>query len=96
MKGETMKRIESVAALQVGTTARTVNVRGLAFLMENNSQAESVYFKEMRDDGMAVTADNGYKLGPGQSLVWPLTARDLSVIATGADTDVRLLILDEI
>ena len=28
-----MKRIESVAALQVGTTARTVNVRGLVILM---------------------------------------------------------------
>ena len=90
-----MKQIENVLALSVGTAAQTVDVGGLAFLMENLSESASVYFREKRDDGLAVTADNGFALGPGAVMHLPLTAVELSVIASAADTDVRLLLLNE-
>ena len=90
-----MKKIERVIALTAGTTAATVDIRGMAFLMENNSDSASVYFKEKRDDGADAAADNGWRLPPATAMPFPLTAMDLSVIASAADTDVRLLILDE-
>ncbi len=90
-----MKKIESVAVLKIGTTAQTVAVNGLAFLVQNNSDAAAVYFKEKRADGIAASAQNGYRLGPGASTAIPLTALELSVVADDADTDVRVLLLDE-
>ena len=91
-----MKQIENVLCLTVGTTAQTVEIRGLAFLMENLSESAGVYFKERRDDGEDVTSGTGYCLGPGESLPLALTAVELSVVASAADTDVRLLLLSEI
>lgn len=90
-----MKKIESVRVLSVGTAAVTEPVRGLAFLAQNNSDSASVYFKEKRADGVSATADNGFVLGPGAMLSVPVTAEELSLVATAAGTDVRLLILDE-
>ena len=90
-----MNRIESVIALQVGTTAVNVPVKGLACLLQNNSAAASVYFKERRDDGAAATASNGWLLGPGAATSVPLTARELSLVSDTADTDVRVMILEQ-
>ena len=90
-----MKQIENVLALTVGTATQTVDVGGLAFLMENLSESASVYFREKRDDGLTVTADNGFALGPGAVTQVPLTAVELSVIASAAGTDVRLMLLNE-
>ena len=90
-----MKKIESVTVLTVGTSAQTVDVRGLAFLIENNSDSATVYFKERRADGAAASASNGFALGPGSVLPVPLTAMELSLAASAAGTDVRLLILNE-
>jgi hypothetical protein len=91
-----MRQIESVRVLTVGASAQTVNVRGLAFLLQNNSDSATVYFKERRDDGTDASSANGFALGPGAVLPQALTARELSVISTAAGTDVRLLILDEV
>ena len=91
-----MKQIECVRSLTVGTTAQTADVQGLAFLIENNSESATVYFREKRFDGAAATASNGFALGPGERLDTALTATELSLIASAADTDVRLLILNEI
>ena len=95
MKGKKMKQIESVRVLTVGTTAQSAHVQGLAFLVENNSESATVYFKEKADDGVAASADNGFVLGPGALLNTALTATELSLVASAADTDVRLLILNE-
>ena len=46
-------------------------------------------------DGIAASAQNGYRLDPGASTAIPLTALELSVVADDADTDVRVLLLDE-
>lgn len=90
-----MLKIEKVVTLSVGTAAVTVKVSGLAFLLQNRSNSATVYFKEQRGDGTAVTAANGYALGPGEETRLPLTALELSLAATAAGTDVRVLILDE-
>lgn len=87
-------RIDSVLALTVGTAAQTVPVRGLACLIQNNSDTAAVYFKEKRDDGADASAANGWLLGPGKISPIPLAARDLSVAADAADTDVRILLLE--
>ncbi len=90
-----MVKIEKVTALTVGTSAQTVAVNGLAFVMENLSESATVYFKEKRADGKAATASNGYALPAGKSTEFPLVAMDLSVVASAASTDVRVLILEE-
>ena len=91
-----MVKIERVVALTAGTTAETVEVRGLAFLLQNLSESATVYFKEKRDDGAAATASNGYAVGPGKATEIPLVAMSLSVISDTASTDVRILILEEV
>jgi len=90
-----MYKIEKVVKLTVGTTASTVGVHGLACLIENNSDSASVYFKDKRDDGKAATSSNGFLLGPGKMTPVPLVAMDLSIVASDAGTDVRVLILEE-
>ncbi len=90
-----MKKIENVLVRRIGTTAQTLPVHGLSCLLQNNSESAAVYFKEKRADGKAATAENGYRLGPGAETAVPLTAMELSVVADAADTDVRVLLLDE-
>ena len=91
-----MYRIERVEKLTAGTTATTVGVHGLACLIQNNSDSATVYFKEKRDDGKNASSSNGYALGPGKSTDIPMVAMDLSVVASAASTDVRVLILEEV
>ena len=90
-----MYKIEKVLALTLGTGAATVKINGLCCLVQNRSDSAAVYFKEKRDDGEDVTAENGYRLAPGGETRIPLTAMELSLAADAADTDVRVLILDE-
>ncbi|MBQ9392394.1 MAG: hypothetical protein IJU18_00185 [Oscillospiraceae bacterium] len=90
-----MYKIEKVIALTLGTQAQTVNIGGLGCLVENNSDSAAVYFKEKRDDGEDVTSANGWVLSPGGATVLPLTVRELSAAASAADTDARVLVLDE-
>ena len=90
-----MWKMDSVQALTVGTTAETVMVRGLACLVQNNSDTATVYIKEKRDDGTAATASNGWALGPGKATPVPLVAMELSVVSDTASTDVRVMVLDE-
>ena len=87
-------KIEKVVKVTAGTTASTVEVHGLACLIQNLSESATVYFKERRDDGKAATTSNGYALGPGKETVIPMVALDLSIVASAASTDVRVLILD--
>ena len=84
-----MKKIDSVCVLTLGTSAQTVRVSGLACMVQNNSESASVY-------GEDVTADNGWRLAPGERTPVPFTALDLSLVASAAGTDVRVLLLDEL
>lgn len=87
-------KIERVIKESIGTTAKDIEVHGLSFLIQNNSEGTAVYFKDKDFDGKAVTANTGFKLAAGKSTVFPMEARTLSVIASDASTDVRVLILD--
>ena len=91
-----MVKIEKVVKLTAGTSAQTVEVRGMAFMLQNLSESATVYFKEKRDDGKNATASNGYAVGPGKETTIPMVAMDLSVISDTASTDVRVLILEEV
>ena len=91
-----MVKIEKVVKLTAGTSAQTVAVNGLAFMLQNLSDSATVYFKEKRDDGKNASSSNGYALGPGKSTEFPMVAMDLSVVASAASTDVRVLILGEV
>ena len=91
-----MVKIEKVVKLTAGTSAQTVAVNGLAFMLQNLSESATVYFKEKRDDNKAATASNGYAVGPGKETQVPMVAMDLSVVASAASTDVRVLILEEV
>ena len=91
-----MKKIDSVCTLTLGTSAQTVRVSGLACLVQNNSDSARVYMKERRADGEDVTAETGWRIAPGESTPIPFTALDLSLAASAAGTDVRVLLLDEL
>lgn len=86
-------KIEKVEALTVGTTAQDVNVGYRSFLIANNS-ANSVYFKEKA--GAACTSANGFLVPKATVLQHVFTADVLSVIASGASSDVRILFVDPV
>ena len=87
--------VRNAEMITVGTSAKSVAVNSKTFLMVNTSEAGTVYFKEKAEDGKDVTAATGFALLPGQMIQIPLCARTLSMIASAADTDVRLLYLTE-
>ena len=89
-----MFKLLKVEKLSVGTTAKSVMVSGHAFLIANNSSEASVYFKEKAIDGTAATSSNGFLLPAGKTTDEPIVAEELSVVASAASTDVRVLILD--
>ena len=90
-----MNKINKVFTLTLGTEAETVLVQGLSCLVQNNSETATVYIKERREDGVDVTAGNGWAIGPGGATSVPLVAMELSLAASAANTDVRVLVLDE-
>ena len=79
--------------IAVGTTAVNVEVNCRAFLIKNNSDSATVYFREAQD-GKAATADEGFALAAGETCPVPLCARTLSLIAS-AEADVRMLYIGE-
>lgn len=87
-------QIEDVRVLTLGTTAVTVELGCLGFLIENCSEEATVCFREKDADGADCTEDNGFVLLPGERTEVVLSARSLSLVASAADTDVRLLIVD--
>ena len=90
-----MWKMDNVQALTLGTTPKTVMIRGLACLVQNNSESAVVYVKEKRGDGAVASSANGWAVGPGSETRLPLVAMELSLVASAANTDVRVLVLDE-
>lgn len=87
-------QMEEVRALTLGTTAMTLDMGCRGFLLENCSQSATVYFREKDADGIDCNASNGFALGPGERMNMALAARTLSLVASAAGTDVRMLLLD--
>ena len=90
-----MWKMDNVQVLTLGTTPQTVMVRGLACLVQNNSESATVYIREKRDDGKAASSSNGWAVGPGKETRIPLVAMELSLVSSASSTDVRVLVLDE-
>lgn len=92
-----MKKIDSVCVLTLGTSAQTVRVSGLACMVQNNSESASVYMKERRADGEDVTADNGWRLAPGERTPGTVHgARPLARRFRRRDGRGAVLLLDEL
>lgn len=86
--------IEAAEKVSAGTTAKNAETGFRAFLIRNCSDSATVYFRDSYGDGVACTANNGFPVGPGETLPVPLRAGKLSLIAT-AEADVRLLYIGE-
>lgn len=86
--------VDEVRVLSVGTGAQTVDVGYRAFMIRNNS-ANTLYFKERDADGKACTAANGFPVPAGTMPDVVLRAKSLSVIASAASSDVRILFMTE-
>ena len=87
--------IDSVKALTVGTAAQTVEVGYRPFILKNNTAENILYFKERAADNKACTAANGFPVAAGVMTDTVLCAKTLSLIASAASTDVRILFLRE-
>lgn len=88
-------RMEAVKQLNLGTTESVVELGCGGFLLQNNSE-NTVYFKEKAYDGVAVTADNGFMLGAGKTMSVVLCGRELSLIASDANTAAAILLLEAV
>jgi hypothetical protein len=89
-----MLKIVKTQKITLGTSAQSVKVNGLAFLLQNLSESATVYFKEKSEDGVNATASNGFAVPAGKMIPQPLVAMELSIVASAASTDVRVMILD--
>ena len=87
--------IDSVKTLSIGTNATTEKAACRDFIIQNNSADAVVYFKEKADDDAAATASNGFALAAGKTTEHVFNARELSLIASAASTDVRILYVRE-
>ena len=87
-------KIEDVKVLSVGTEAQDAELCYQGVILENNSSTATVYFREKEADGAYCSAANGFALGPGERMEQILTARCLSLVASGESTDVRMLLVD--
>lgn len=84
------KRIKAVKAISVGTTATEVSIGFDSFMIFNNS-ANTVY---MTADGATASAANGFPIAKGTMPDQVFTCEKLSLVASGASSDVRLLYID--
>ena len=92
-----MVKMDKVLCLTVGTTAAEAKIHGMTCLVQNLTADTTVYVKEKRDDGIAVTASTGWAIPGGRELRCPVAAMDLSLVSDSEDgSDVRILILDEV
>lgn len=89
------KVIERIEKVKVGTTAKDIAADRRDFFLENVSESATVYFKEKSEDGKVCTAENGFALLPKTIFPRPLCAKTLSVIASAADADLRVLYVGE-
>lgn len=87
-------QLDKILPVKVGTKAVRVEIHGLACLVQNNSPETTVYFKETREDDRDATAANGWALPAGAETSVPFAALELSLISTGEDTDVRIMVFD--
>lgn len=87
-------KIETVRALSVWHRGAGCKCVLPGFLMQNLSDTATVYFREKDADGKDCTAQNGFALPPGAVQERVYTAHTLSLVASAAGADVRILLVD--
>lgn len=84
------KRIRTVKTVSVGTTASEVSIGFDSFMLFNNS-ANTLY---LNVDGVTATSANGFPVGAGKMPDQVFTCETLSLVASGASSDVRILLIE--
>ena len=87
--------IDRIEKKTVGTTATDLNVDYAAVFIENLTADNILYFKEKSKDNANATANNSFALPGGQKMDFPVRAKTLSLIASAASTDVRIMYVKE-
>lgn len=87
-----MCKIESAEAVSVGTTAKEVETHFRGFLLANASADKTIYFCNGEKKATAAAA---FPIPAGTTLDIRFTADKISVIASGAGADLRILYIDD-
>lgn len=86
-----MKKIDRAEAVSVGTTAKSVNTHFSGFMLANNSD-KVIYFCEGSRTAKAAEA---FPIPANTTLDTVFTAESISVVASGASADLRILYVDD-
>ena len=84
-------KFEGVQAVSVGTTAKDVECHFRNFMLQNASEDKMIYIQS----GIKATAGNGLVIHPGEMTETVMTADVISVVASAAGADLRILYVDE-
>lgn len=84
-------KFEGVQAVSVGTTAKDVECHFRNFMLQNASEDKTIYIQS----GIKATADNGLALYPKDRTINVMTADVISVVASAAGADLRIIYVDE-
>lgn len=84
-------KFEGVQAVSVGTTAKDVECHFRNFMLQNASEDKTIYIQS----GIKATAANGLALYPKDRIKTVMTADVISVVASAAGADLRIIYVDE-
>lgn len=84
-------KFEGVQAVSVGTTAKDVECHFRNFMLQNASEDKTIYIQS----GIKATAANGMALYPKDRITTAMTADVISVVASAAGADLRIIYVDE-
>ena len=85
-------KFEGVQAVSVGTTAKDVECHFRNFMLQNASEDKTIYIQS----GIKATAANGLALYPKDRITSTvMTADVISVVASAAGADLRIIYVDE-
>lgn len=84
-------KFEGVQAVSVGATAKDVECHFRNFMLQNASEDKTIYIQS----GIKATAANGLVLHPKDRINTVMTADVISVVASAAGADLRIIYVDE-
>ena len=84
-------KFEGVQAVSVDTKAKDVECHFRNFMLQNASEDKTIYIQS----GIKATAGNGLTLYPKDRITTVMTADVISVVASAAGADLRIIYVDE-
>lgn len=88
-----MREIFKCEAVSVSTTAKEIECQHMGFMLANPTADKTVYFCSA-DNGEKATAAKSFPVPPGTVLDTVFSAGKISVIASEAGADLRILFID--